>query len=133
MFATVNARLQRRLDEDLQEQAGLSLYEIEVLYQLVSAPGNRLRMAELATRLVFTRSGVSRLVDRLEREGWVERQRCELDGRGVYTLLTQSGFQAFETAAVAHVAAIRRLFLDNLSGEQATMRALLERLQTEPR
>jgi DNA-binding MarR family transcriptional regulator len=129
LFSAVSARLQRSIDDDLREHAGLSLSEVEVLSHLVYAPGNRLRLAEVADRLVFTRSGVTRLVDKLESQGWITRESCDHDGRGVYALLTEAGFEQVERAAVPHVAAIRRLFLDRLDGDHATMRALLERLE----
>ena len=96
-FVETHATIVRRLDEDLRAQSGLTLSSFEVLYELVRAPGNRLRMAELADRLLFTRSGVTRLVDRLVRDGYVERNECVHDGRGVYAILTEKGFETFES------------------------------------
>ena len=104
-----------------------------MLWELIRAPGNRLRMAELAERLLFTRSGITRLVDRLERDGFVERDECAHDGRGVYAILTEKGFDTFEAAAVPHVEGIRRLFFDPLDGSADTFGELLLRLGDETR
>jgi DNA-binding MarR family transcriptional regulator len=102
-----------------------------MLYELIRAPGNRLRMAELAERLLFTRSGVTRVVDRLERDGFVERHDCAHDGRGVYAILTEKGFETFEAAAVPHTEGLRRLFFDRLDGSGEMLGDLLLRLAPE--
>jgi DNA-binding MarR family transcriptional regulator len=130
-FVETHAAIVRRLDEDLRAQSGLTLSSFEVLYELVRAPENRLRMAELADRLLFTRSGVTRLVDRLERDGFVERNDCAHDGRGVYAILTEKGFDTFEAAAPPHADGIRRLFFDRLDGWDGVLRRLLHRLAPE--
>jgi DNA-binding MarR family transcriptional regulator len=130
-FVETHAAIVRRLDEDLRAQSGLTLSSFEVLYELVRAPGNRLRMAELADRLLFTRSGVTRLVDRLVRDGLVERNDCVHDGRGVYAILTEKGFETFETAAAPHIDGIRRLFIDRLDGWDDVLRRLLDQLTPE--
>jgi DNA-binding MarR family transcriptional regulator len=127
-FVETHAAIVRRLDDDLRVQSGLTLSSYEVMVELVRAPGNRLRMAELAERLLFTRSGVTRLVDRLERAGFVERSECPHDGRGVYAILTQKGFDTFEAAAVPHVDGIRSLFFDRLDGKGDLFGELLLRL-----
>jgi DNA-binding MarR family transcriptional regulator len=127
-FVETHAAIVRRLDEDLRSQSGLTLSSFEVLYELVRAPGNRLRMAELADRLLFTRSGVTRLVDRLERDGLVERHECADDGRGVYAYVTQRGFDTFEAACVPHIDGIRRLFFEPLEGWDDVLRKLLHQL-----
>jgi DNA-binding MarR family transcriptional regulator len=117
-FVETHAAIVRRLDEGLRVQSGLTLSSYEVLFELVRAPGNRLRMAELAERLLFTRSGVTRLVDRLERDGFVERNECPDDGRGVYAILTAKGFATFEAAARPFVEGIRKMFFDRLDGKR---------------
>ena len=131
LFVMVNATLQRQLDDRLREQDSLSLAEIEVLYELVRAPANRLRPGDLAQRLAYSRGGVTRLVDRLEAKGWVLRDACDEDARGIYATLTRRGFEKLEAAALQHVAMIRSLFLVPLSGEQSTMHGLLKRLQID--
>ena len=130
-FVETHAAIVRRLDEDLRAQSGLTLSSFEVLYELVRAPDNRLRMAELADRLLFTRSGVTRLVDRLERDSFVERSDCAHDGRGVYAILTEKGFETFEGAAAPHVDGVRRLFFDRLDGWDEVLRRILHELASE--
>jgi DNA-binding MarR family transcriptional regulator len=130
-FVETHAAIVRSLDENLRAQNGLTLSSFEVLYELVRAPGNRLRMAELADRLLFTRSGVTRVIDRLEREGFVERDECAHDGRGVYAILTAKGFDTFEAAALPHSDGIRRLFFDPLDGSGDLLGDLLLRLTPE--
>jgi DNA-binding MarR family transcriptional regulator len=131
-FVETHAAIVRRLDEGLRVQSGLTLSSYEVHFELVRAPGNRLRMAELAERLLFTRSGVTRLVDRLERDGFVERNECPDDGRGVYAILTAKGFAVFEAAATPHVDGIRRMFFDPLGADGETLGDLLLRLAPPP-
>jgi DNA-binding MarR family transcriptional regulator len=130
-FVETHAAIVRRLDENLRTHSGFTLSSFEVLYELVRSPGNRLRMAELADRLLFTRSGVTRVIDRLERDGFVERDECPHDGRGVYAILTEKGFDTFEAAAVPHGEGIRRLFFDRLNGEGDMLGELLLRLAPE--
>ena len=130
-FIETHAAIVRRLDEDLRAESRLTLSSFEVLYQLVGARGNRLRMAELADRLLFTRSGVTRVVNRLERDGFVERNDCAHDGRGVYAILTQKGFDAFEAAAAPHIDGVRRLFFERLEGWDDVLRRLLLQLTPE--
>jgi DNA-binding MarR family transcriptional regulator len=130
-FVETHAAIVRRLDEDLRAQSGLTLSSFEVLFELARSPGNRLRMAELAERLLFTRSGVTRLVDRLERDGLVERNDCADDGRGIYAILTQKGFDTFDAAAGPHIDGVRRLFFDRLDGWDDVLRRLLHQLAPE--
>jgi DNA-binding MarR family transcriptional regulator len=124
-FVETHAAIVRRLDEGLRVQSVLTLSSYEVLFELVRAPGNRLRMAELAERLLFTRSGVTRLVDRLERDGLVERNECPDDGRGVYAILTAKGFATFESAVRPFVDGIRQMFFDRLDGKRDTFDEIL--------
>jgi DNA-binding MarR family transcriptional regulator len=130
-FVETHAAIVRKLDDDLRAQSGLTLSAFEVLYELVRAPGNRRRMAELAERLLFTRSGVTRVVDRLERDGLVERRVCTSDGRGVYANLTEQGYETFIAAAGPHVAGIRELFFDRLDGWDDLLRRILHQLAPE--
>jgi DNA-binding MarR family transcriptional regulator len=129
-FVVMNFAINRALDAELRTQAGLTLPEYEVLWELTQAPENKLRMRELAKHLLFTRSGVTRLIDRLEDAGYVERDDCGDDGRGVFASLTQEGFDAFEAAAVDYIAALRKYFLEPLRSDLPTMRKLLARLDS---
>ncbi|MBE7190546.1 MarR family winged helix-turn-helix transcriptional regulator [Jatrophihabitans endophyticus] len=104
--ATVTAQLEAELAD-----RGLPLSWYDVLLQLVEAPRRRLRMAELADRVLLSRSGLTRLVDRLQAEGYVTRERSPDDARGTYTVLTRSGFEALRAAAPVHLAGVRDHFL----------------------
>lgn len=104
--------LNERLDRDLRDGHGLSLAEYEVLVQLSEADGGQLRMAELAQFSNHSRSRLSHTVDRLEREGLVERLLCDADRRGVWASLTGAGLARLERAAMTHVAGVRECFVD---------------------
>ena len=106
-----------RLDAELEREHGLPLTSYEVLISLADAPGERLRMGELADALLLSRSGLTRLVDRLERQGLVERERCEDDARGWFAALTPAGRRKLRTARPAHRADVRRHFLERLDDE----------------
>jgi DNA-binding MarR family transcriptional regulator len=103
-----------RLDAELERDHGLPLTSYEVLMYLADSEAGKLRMGELANRLLLSRSGITRLVDRLERQGLVERQPCEDDGRGFYAVLTDAGREKLGTARPHHLAGVRRHFLDPL-------------------
>src|SRR5687767_3327298 len=87
-FLRAHAQVTRRLEADLVAEHDLSLPTYDVLVQLSEAPDRRLRMTELAERVLLSRSGLTRLVDRLEREGLVHRQACPSDARGTHAVLT---------------------------------------------
>jgi DNA-binding MarR family transcriptional regulator len=128
-FLHAHARITRRLDEELQAAHGLSLAEYDALLQIAHAPGRRVRMNVLAERVVLSRSGITRLVDRLEADGSVERSACATDARGQEAVLTQAGLDRLRTAATTHLDGVRRLFLDQLDGhELATLEATLGRV-----
>lgn len=120
----VHSALVRQLDAELVAAHDLPLRSYEVLLHLGDAPGRRLRMTELSRSVLLSPSGVSRLVDRLEADGLVGRRRCELDGRGYWTELTEAGLAKLTAARVTHLAGVRRLFLSKLS--EADLRRLAE-------
>jgi DNA-binding MarR family transcriptional regulator len=124
-FLRTHAHIVRLLEQDLQVNHKIALASYDVLVQLAEAPGNRLRMAELADAVLISRSGLTRLVDRLQREGLVERQPDPDDARGLYTVLTGKGRQALREASVVHLAGISRLYLDRLSPAEVTELARL--------
>ena len=109
-----HAMLIRELDEELERAHGLTLGDYDVLVQLAKAPDRMLRMSELAQAVLLTRSGLTRLVDRLERRGLVERHKCPSDARGSLAVLTDEGLRRFQTAHPTHLGGVRRLFLDLL-------------------
>lgn len=110
-----HARLTSALDVDLQRRHGLSLSDFDVLLTLAVAPGRRRRMAELADAVLLSRSGLTRLVDRLENRGLLVRSRPPADVRQVYAEITDAGCDLLDQAAPAHVAGIRAQFLDRLT------------------
>jgi DNA-binding MarR family transcriptional regulator len=117
-FLRGHAQIVRALDAELEREHGLPLTSYDVLIQLSLAPDGRLRMFELADAIVLSRSGLTRLVDRLERGGLVERERGEVDLRQMYARLTDRGFEVLADATPTHVAGIKERFLERLSDEQ---------------
>jgi DNA-binding MarR family transcriptional regulator len=114
-FLRVHSSLFHQLDTDLAAVNDLPLRSYEVLLLLEDAPGRRLRMSDLSRSVLLSPSGVTRLVDRLEREGLVSRERCPEDGRGYNAVLTEDGDARLQQARATHLAGVRRLFLDKLA------------------
>jgi len=111
-FLQSHARITRRLDEELQAAHGLSLAEYDALLQIAHAPGRRVRMNVLADRVLLSRSGITRLIDRLEAAGSVERIACATDARGQEAVLTHAGLDRLRTAGGTHLDGVRRYFLE---------------------
>lgn len=125
----VHAALTAELSAELQEAHGLSLSEYEVLLDLSLREGHRMRMSELARAALLTPSGITRLVERLERRGLVERCPCADDRRGSAARLTDDGAAAFVAAQRDHLEAVRRHFLHHFDDvEQDTLAALWDRV-----
>jgi DNA-binding MarR family transcriptional regulator len=114
----VHTALLRALDTELDAAHGLPLTSYDVLIYLQHAPQKRLRMAELADSVLLSRSGVTRLVDRLEREGLLVRDACDDDGRGLYAVLTRKGEELLERARPTHLAGVRERFLHHFSEDE---------------
>lgn len=128
-----HAHIVRRLEADLLAEHGLPLASYDVLVQLVETPQRRLRMTELADRVLLSRSGLTRLVDRMEREGLVRREPCEHDARGLNAVLTDEGYRRLRDAAPTHLRGIDDYVVDRLSdAELATLGALLDKLADPP-
>lgn len=113
-----SAYLLEALTRQLEQDAGLSFHEYELLVRLSEAEGRTLRMSELADAVVYSRSRLTHTVRRLEERGIVARTTCLEDGRGVNCVLTDAGFAALVAAAPGHVSAVRELLVDRLSPEQ---------------
>jgi DNA-binding MarR family transcriptional regulator len=111
----VHAALVRELDAQLEQAHGLPLTSYDVLINLQAAPDQRLRMAELADTVLLSRSGMTRLVDRLVREGLIVRDACESDGRGAFAVLTAAGEELLARARPTHLAGVRERFLRHFS------------------
>jgi DNA-binding MarR family transcriptional regulator len=114
----VHAALVRELDAELEAAHDLPLSSYDVLIYLRAAPGKRLRMAELADSVLLSRSGVTRLVDRLEREGLLVRDTCTSDGRGTFAVLTDEGEELLARARPTHLDGVRERFLRHFSEDE---------------
>ena len=113
-----HASLVRTLDAELQREHDLPLTSYEVLLYLNDAEGGRMRMSELADSVLLSRSGLTRLVDRLERDGLLKRERCESDQRGLFAEITEEGRRVFAAARQTHLDGVRRLFLDRFTPDE---------------
>jgi DNA-binding MarR family transcriptional regulator len=110
-----HACLARRLDAELDQAHGLPMTSYEVLHHLDEALGGRMRMRDLAEQAQLSRSGLTRLVDRLEREELLVRCSCEHDARGSYACLTERGRGRLEDARVTQLAVVREHFFSRFS------------------
>jgi DNA-binding MarR family transcriptional regulator len=119
----------RQLSAALQAEHGLTINDYEALLLLSRAEENALRRIDLASKLVLTASGVTRMLDGLEREGLVAKRTCDSDARVSYAVLTDAGREKLEQAACSHVAQIRELLEERYScDELETLTELLSRL-----
>ncbi|GAC1375871.1 MAG: MarR family transcriptional regulator [Acidimicrobiales bacterium] len=136
-FLRAHATITDVLGRELAEATGLPLSWYDVLTQLQSVPDGRLRMQELAAAVVLSKSGLTRLVDRLEREGLVQRTSCPSDRRGTFAAITPAGTVALSAARPVHLDGVARHFGSHLTGDQVAtlsvaMRALLAGHQDLP-
>lgn len=128
-FLRAHAVVTRRLEVELMEEQDLPLTFYDVLVQLVDAPDHRLRMTDLARAILLSRSGLSRLVDRLQREGLVRREAASEDGRGMYAVLLPAGLDRLRAAAPTHLRGVAEHMTGKFSDEELdTLRGLLDRL-----
>ena len=114
----VHSALVKALDAELLAEHDLPLTSYEVLINLQAAPDHRRRMAELAEGVLLSRSGMTRLVDRLEREGLLERDACVDDGRGTFAVLTAKGEELLQRARRTHLDGVRERFLRNYTEDE---------------
>jgi DNA-binding MarR family transcriptional regulator len=122
-------RLTRELNAGLIADHGLTINDYEVLLRLSRAPERRLRRVDLAEQVLLTPSGITRLLDGLERAGLVERAACASDRRVVYAVITDAGLDTLEAASTTHVAQIEDFFAARLDArEQDAVAGLLQRL-----
>ena len=117
-FLRAHATLMRALDTEMREAHGIAVTEFEVLLRLANRPERRMRMADLANTVLLSLSGVTRLVERLERAGLVARAPCEEDRRGSYAVLTERGLELAGRARETHRAGVERLFLRHFAPEE---------------
>jgi DNA-binding MarR family transcriptional regulator len=117
-WLTLNAQLSATLQRELQDDAGLSTQDYEVLVHLTDNPEGRMRVTDLARLMQWERSRVSHHVTRMERRRLVQRVECAEDGRGAFVVITPQGRAAIEQAAPGHVNTVRRLVFDALTTEE---------------
>jgi DNA-binding MarR family transcriptional regulator len=128
-FLRAHAAITRQLDRELVQQHGLTINDYEVLLNLTRAPERSLRRVDLAERVLLTPSGITRLLDGLERAGLVSRASCKTDARVVYARITEKGLRRLEAASESHRRSIRTLFAQRFDdGELQAFADLLDRL-----
>ena len=137
-FLTAHALISRRLDDDLRTEQQMTLAEYAALVQLAEAPGRRLRINLLADGIVLSRSGATRLIDRLEADGLVERSHCSSDGRGAEAVLTDAGLARLRLASRTHLRGIQTYFVDSvttvdLDAIERSCSAIGDRVRTDGR
>jgi DNA-binding MarR family transcriptional regulator len=131
-FVRAHAAVVRGLDRELVNYHGLTINDYEVLIRLSRAPDRMMRRVDLAQQVLLTPSGMTRLLDGLERCGLVEKAACASDARVVYAKLTDDGLAKLQAATEDHVAAIRDLFGARFNADElATLCNFLERLDPE--
>ena len=124
-----HAALTRELSTRLETAHGLSLRDFDVLVQLHEAPDRRLRRIDLARTVILSPSGVTRLLEGLERAGLVAKHNCETDARVTYAVLTDAGVAKFEAARASHSTDVEELFSSRFTAdEHDQLAALLGRL-----
>ncbi|MFG3707720.1 MarR family winged helix-turn-helix transcriptional regulator [Micromonospora sp. NPDC047670] len=128
-YIEASQRLFTRLEEDLRADSGLSFADYHVLVLLSEAPGQRLRMGELASRLVFSPSRLTYQISTMQRRGLVARESCPDDRRGSEAVLTAAGLLALREAAPHHLRSVRAHLMDDLDdAEVACLTRIFERL-----
>jgi DNA-binding MarR family transcriptional regulator len=124
-FIRAHATIVKELDAELRATHGLALSSFDVLVQLSLATNGRMQMHELAEAVHISRSGLTRLVDRLECQGLIERHRGERDPRQVFACITSSGLERLAETTPTHLAGVRRRFLEQLTRTQVRQLAVV--------
>ncbi|MCM4078988.1 MarR family winged helix-turn-helix transcriptional regulator [Paractinoplanes hotanensis] len=117
-FVESSWALHTHLEDDLRAQTGLSMNDYHVMVTLSEAPEHRLRMGELASRLVFSPSRITYQISSMVKRGLVRKQPCPEDGRGQEAVLTDEGMAALEAAAPMHLITVRDSFIDRLEPDE---------------
>ena len=123
LLLEAHATVTELLERELVAERGLPLSRYDVLLNLAEAPGGRLRMQELSASVLLSKSGLSRLVDRMVEAGLVRRERCQDDRRGWYAVLTDQGRSALRRAAPVHLRGIQEHFARHLGPEETAVLA----------
>jgi DNA-binding MarR family transcriptional regulator len=132
-FLRAHAAITRQLNADLLNAHGLTLSDYEVLLRLSNADGGMMRRVDLAGSVLLTASGITRLLDGLERGGFVEKASCPSDARVSYAKLTDAGRRKLAAAGSTHLAGIEELFTGRFSDDELErLASLLSRLPLGP-
>jgi DNA-binding MarR family transcriptional regulator len=124
-----HAAVTRLLSAELQQEHGLTINAYEALLRLSRAEDQPMRRVDLANSLLLTASGVTRLLDGLERSGLIARQACPSDARASYSVLTDAGKARLSKASQSHIAAVRALLEERFEDEElGQLAAMLDRL-----
>lgn len=128
-----HAAVTRQFNRELIEGHGLTINDFEVLMHLRGAEGGRLRRVDLAAQVLLTASGITRLLDGLEKSGLVCKASCSADARVTYAEITDAGRSILASAEGSHLAAVRTLFAERFSADElASLSTLLHRLPLAP-
>ena len=119
-FFAAAALVDRKLDQQLKDESGLTHVQYEILSRLSDAPNRELRMTGLADTLYTTQSGTTYQISQLEKAGYVRRRECRGGPRGVWAVLTDAGYEVLKQAAPGHVRAVRELLIDVLSEDEVS-------------
>lgn len=129
VLLTAHSVLTRRVAQALEAAGGISYDDYDVLLTLNEAEGRRLRMSDLARLTLLSHSGISRAVTRLEAAGFLQRERCDTDGRGFFAVLTKRGQKALKAAWPPYRALLQTHFSNVLGADEAEqLAALLHRV-----
>ena len=133
-FLLTYSKVMRTLEQEMQESEGLTLSWYDILAHLDCAPEGAIRMQFLADSILLSRSGLTRLIDRMADTGLVTRKACPEDRRGTYVVITPEGRAAFRCAMPGHIRSIQEHFLRHMSEEdvRALRGALSKVLEAEP-
>jgi DNA-binding MarR family transcriptional regulator len=131
LLVEANRRLIRTIEDSLRAHHGLAMVEFEAMVRLGRSPERQMSMSELADQMVLTSGGVTRLVDRLAKEDWVERVSCPSDRRVHWARLTDKGVETVSAALTTHLQDLDDHYFGSMSAEeQTTVSAVLGRLRT---
>lgn len=128
LFIKAHAHIIERIEQDLANQKRVPLTTYDVLIALFEAPDKKLRIGELLNKVVLSKSGVTRLVDRLEREGLIRREKSDVDKRGAYAALTEAGESELRRAWPVYARGIKQYFVSPLN--EKSLQSLGKALET---
>lgn len=117
-YLVATHRLERRVEDQLKADSGLTHAQYEILVHLSQRPDRQMRMTEIAHQLIISKSGLTYQIGQLEKRGLVARKTCPSDERGVLAVLTEEGARCLERTAPGHVAVVRAFLIDRLTAEE---------------